>query len=73
MSDKSENQKRPHERVSLGEKALESRRRSGVSLAHTGHLSALSDANPIEHGTPLKTGRAIRAKIKPIHQSERKD
>jgi hypothetical protein len=74
MADKPQDQKGPHERVSFGDKALESRRRSGVTLARPGHFSALSYAASVQRESSSKAGRpAIRAKIKPSHQPDRKD
>lgn len=74
MADKPQDQKEPHERVSFGDKALESRRRSGVALARPGHFSAQSYAASGQRESSSKAGRrAIRAKIKPLHQPDRKD
>jgi hypothetical protein len=73
MADKPQDQKGQHERVSFGDKALESRRRSGVTLARPGHFSAQSYAASVQRESSAKTARSIRAQIKPVHQPDRKD
>ena len=74
MSDKPYNQKGVHERVALGEKPPQSQRQSGVMLTRPGHFSALSHtAASAQRESPLKGGRAVRATVKPSHQTGRKD
>jgi hypothetical protein len=75
MSNKPYDSSGVHERVSLGDVAPASRRRSGVTLARPGHFSATghATASAVQSESSAKTGRrAVRAKIKPI-QSGGKD
>jgi hypothetical protein len=69
MSDKPSTSKGPHERVSLGEAAPASGRRSGVALARPGHFSAQGHVavSAVDAKSMAKTGRkAVRATIKPL-------
>ncbi len=75
MSNKSHDSKGVHERVSLGQDAPASRRRSGNALARPGHFSALghTTASALQRQSRAKaSGQAVRAKIKPL-QPGRKD
>ena len=75
MSNKPYDPKEAHERVSLGDAAPASRRRSGIALARPGHFSATghTTTSAMQRELHAKTGRrAVRAKIKPL-QSGRKD
>jgi hypothetical protein len=73
MTEKSHDHKGVQERVSLGEKAPESLRRSGTSLARPGHFSAVPHVAASAKQKQSSGPRAVRATIKPSSQSGRKD
>jgi len=62
------------ERVSLGATAVAPKRRSGADVARPGHFSALAAASTSKSSASAKAGRrAVRAKVKPVLPSDRKD
>jgi hypothetical protein len=65
MSSKPHDEKALHERGSLGVEARPSPRRSGATLARSGHVPALGRSSSVAAESAPKTARrAVRARIK---------
>jgi hypothetical protein len=71
MSSKPHDENALHERVSLGGDARPSPRRSGATLARSGHVPALGRSSiAAAESAPKKARRAVRARIKSQPDSE---
>jgi hypothetical protein len=65
MSSNPHDEKVVHERVSLGGDARPSPRRSGATLARSGHVPVLGrSSSATAESAPKKARRAVRARIK---------
>jgi hypothetical protein len=75
MSNKPYDDKQVDKRVSLGDDARTSRRRSGAALARPGNFMALNlRISADEPESSQKTSRrSVRLKIKPLQESNSKD